>query len=105
MTEPRQSAAILAAAIVAAERSGMAAVDSHIEQDALTKLRASLGKLIGSNGFDVLITRAVPLAKRLEPTLSEVTVDPGGSLRGFAETPAEVERGLVTVLPICSRCS
>jgi len=97
MSEPRPSVIALAAAITEAEASvddGWRGVDRAV----MTKLYASLGKLIGPSGFDVLLARALKLAQRDEPTLSNVTPDPGGALKGLVADPAVAKRGLVAVL-------
>jgi hypothetical protein len=101
MIEPRQSAVVLACAVVAAETpgdEGSTARGGGAEGAVMTKLRGNLGKLIGPNGFDVLVARALTVAKKAEPALSTVTVDPRGALDGFAEKPADRKRSLIAVL-------
>ena len=101
MIEPRPSAVVLAAAIVAAETSGVdgeSGRSTATEEVVMTKLRANLGKLIGPKGFDVLLERALALAKKREPLLLKVTVDAGGALRGLEDQPSEVKQAFVVVL-------
>jgi len=48
-------------------------------------LRKPIGKLAGSSGFRVLLARALVLAKGHVPSLSEVYVEPDGSLKGLSK--------------------
>ena len=101
MIEPRPSAVVLAAAIVAAETSGVdgdSGRSTATEEIVITKLRANLGKLIGPKGVDVLLERALALAKKREPLLLKVTVDAVGALRGLGDKPSEVKQAFVVVL-------
>ena len=95
MTRPRPSALALAIEVVAAEAR---ADRDGVEVAVPTKLRATLGKLIGTHGFNVVLTRALTLAKREEPSLFGAVLDPDGMLKGLASTSADRERGLTKVL-------
>jgi hypothetical protein len=48
-------------------------------------LRQSLGTIIGTNGFSVLLARALTLAKSEIPSLGELKVKADGSLEGLRE--------------------
>lgn len=49
------------------------------------KLRTSLGKLAGPEGFAALLRRALALARAHAPALKAVKVMPDGHLRGLEE--------------------
>jgi hypothetical protein len=55
----------------------------------LEALRRRLCTVVGVQGFRVLLTRALTLARARVPRLSEVTVNPDGSLTGLSALPAE----------------
>jgi hypothetical protein len=95
MARPRASAIAIASAIVAFEARPGA---EDLPRVVATKLYASLGRLIGGSGFDVLLARALTLAARAEPALSTVTVRSAGILEGFPPEPGRVALGLVAVL-------
>jgi hypothetical protein len=96
MTRPRPSAIALAKDVVVAEaRVGQS---GSMETAILTKLHATLGKLIGTHGFDVVLARALTLAQREEPSLRNAVVEPGGTLTGMDAAPADRERGLIAIL-------
>ncbi len=97
MNEPRPLAAVTAAAVV----SGGAASPSagvSVEQAVMSALYDGLSKLIGSNGLDALVARALRMARASEPTLSEVSAAPGGELAGLVSDPVARERGLALLL-------
>lgn len=96
MTKPRPLATALARAVVAVE---MARHGSDGAGEAIVvALRTALGKLIGSNGFDVLLSRALRLAQKGDPALAGITLAPDGELKGLRGGRADVERGLTAVL-------
>jgi hypothetical protein len=84
MTEPRPSVTRFVRAVVQTEleRDG-GARDFDVAQRILMRLHEQLGKLIGSAGFDVLVTRALVLARRAHPALAGVTAGPGGTIAGL----------------------
>jgi hypothetical protein len=96
VTRPRPLAIALAKEVVAAETRG--SESRGVEVIILTKLHATLGKLIGTHGFDVVLARALTLAQREEPSLRNAVVEPGGTLKGMASAPADCECGLIAVL-------
>lgn len=64
----------------------------------MSALYDGLGKLIGSNGLDALVARALRMARASEPTLIEVTAAPGGQLAGLPSDLLVRERGLTLLL-------
>lgn len=87
MIEPRPSTAQFVEAILRAERTrGGGASDADIAQRVFTRLYQELGKVLGPVGFDVLLARALVLAKRAHPALRDVTAIPGGTLAGLEDT-------------------
>ena len=96
MTRPRPSALALAKDVVVAESRGDES--RGIELTIVRKLHATLGTLIGTHGFDVVLARALTLAKREEPSLGNVVAEPGGALKGLVTARADRDRGLVALL-------
>ena len=94
MTRPRAPAIALAKEVVLAESRG----GQDVEVIILTKLQTTLGKLIGTHGFDAVLARALTLAKREEASLVNAVVEPGGALTGLADSPPDRERGLIVIL-------
>src|SRR5258708_36010806 len=94
MTEPRQSAIAVAAAIIAFEKGRAEAGGGRggVERVVIGKLQVSLGKVIGSSAVNVLLARAVRLAQRAEPALAAVTAGPGGPLSGVPHAPPGFSR-------------
>jgi hypothetical protein len=86
MIAPRPSVERFVRAVVRAEiaRDG-AGVDSHVAQRIMVRLHQELGKLIGAAGFDVLLARALVLARRARPSLAGIAAGPGGTLTGLAD--------------------
>lgn len=67
------------------------------------RLHAHLATLIGVVGFEMLLTRALKLARARLPALSAIEVTPAGTIAGLAEavgkrTPAEAFEVPVTLL-------
>ena len=96
MSDPRPSAIAVARAVVACEQKPGGANQGL--QTLMTKLEAVLGKLIGSNGFDVLLARALKLAAREHGVLAQVTASAGGELAGLPDGATELEHGMVALL-------
>jgi hypothetical protein len=93
MTEPRASVVAFAVAAV------------HAAQDApesvTVRLYASLSKLVGTHGFDVLLARSLVLARRTHPWLDGVVAGPGGVLTGILEcgqSPKSMEVAVVEIV-------
>ncbi len=70
-------------AVVRVEQAGDDARVADVAQRILARLRAQLGDLIGPAGLDVLVARAVVLARRGHPVLAGVGVEPGGAFTGL----------------------
>ena len=51
----------------------------------IERLHQTLGKLIGSAGFHVLLARAIVLVRRTHPELAGITAGQGGALEGLDE--------------------
>jgi hypothetical protein len=90
MIAPRRSVERFVRAVVRAEtaRDG-AGVDSHVAQRIMVRLHQELGKLIGAAGFDVLLARALVLARRTRPSLAGIAAGPGGTLTGIADAGSD----------------
>ena len=56
-----------------------------VTAEAIAKLQGSFGRLVGPTGFDVLLARALVLAKRSNPMLGDVTLGEQGDLIGLGE--------------------
>ena len=96
MIEPRTSVLQLATELVEAELASRAGA-WHVT----VRLHVSLARLVGANGFDVLLARALVLAKRSHPVLARFVVRPGGKVDGAADPAADqaaVERAAVAVV-------
>jgi hypothetical protein len=66
----------------------------------IERLHQALGKLIGSAGFDVLLARALVLARRTHPELAGITARPGGALEGLDDAHGGValEEGALAIV-------
>lgn len=96
MIEPRASVLQLATGLVEAELDRDASA-WHVT----VRLHATLAKMVGTNGFDVLLGRALSLARRSHPVLAPFVVGPGGRIAGPADAapdPVAVERAAVAVV-------
>jgi hypothetical protein len=84
MTPPRASVVRFVKVVVRAEfaRSD-AGSHSDLAQRIVARLYQQLGRLIGPAGFDVLLARALVLARRAHPFLAGITAGPGGTLAGL----------------------
>jgi hypothetical protein len=71
-------------------------------QRLFAQLHQGLAKLIGSAGVDVLLARAVVLARRDHPVLAEIALSPGGKLVGLDEGAAQngiaVQEGAIAIV-------
>lgn len=98
MIEPRSSVLRLATSLVEAELSRKASA-WHVTE----RLHARLARMVGTNGFDVLLARALVLAKKTHPALTSFVTAPGGKVDGLASAepvtdPAGLERAAVAVV-------
>lgn len=57
------------------------------------KLRASLTRFAGPEGFTSLLRRALALARADTPSLDAVTIKPDGSLEGLEAVVADTSKG------------
>jgi hypothetical protein len=81
---PRPSVERFAKAVVHDEVArGGARTDLHVAQRIMVRLHQALGKLVGPAGFDVLLARALVLARRVHASLAGVAGGPGGTLTGL----------------------
>jgi hypothetical protein len=67
---------------------GHGARERDVVPHIVEELHRSLAKLIGSAGFDVLLSRSLVLARRAHPSLARVTAGPGGALVGLGDDAA-----------------
>lgn len=84
MIEPRSWEMRLAMRLVGAEF----ARNANAELIAI-RLHESLAKLVGASGFEVLLARALVLAKKDHPVLVDVVAGPGGKLAGLGEPSSD----------------
>jgi hypothetical protein len=81
--------------LLAAEAAGTHAADArgHEAGRVIERLRISLTRLAGSDGFISLLRRSLTLARSDVPSLRTVTLKPDGSLEGLEELAADAENG------------
>jgi hypothetical protein len=80
---------------------GNTANDFDVAHRLMERLNAALVKLVGPSGFDVLLDRALVLARRAHPVLKGVTTASGGALAGPADTSlsaVELQEGAIAIL-------
>ena len=67
------------------EAASQSAATSHVHEGVRVceKLRISLTRFAGADGFASLLRRALALARAENPSLQTVTVKPDGSLDGL----------------------
>lgn len=82
---PRPSVVRFVNDVVRAELARGGAHSDVVQRIAL-RLHEQLGKLIGPAGLDVLLARALVLARRTHPNLAGITVGPGGTLASLDHT-------------------
>src|SRR5690242_9125788 len=86
MIQPRTSVMQFVDDVVRAERAlSQAKSSGDVTQRLVGRLRRQLVRLVGSDGFDVLLARALVLTKRAYPALAAVTIDQDGTFVGFEE--------------------
>ena len=61
------------------------------------KLRVTLARLVGIDGFRSLLARALAMAKREVPSLAAARVLPDGSLEGWAGVAQDADAGVLVV--------
>lgn len=82
-TSTRELARLLLA--IEAEAGGTSAQGADATARVLEKLRLSLTKMAGAEGFRSLIRRSLALARKENPALQSVTVKGDGSIKGAGE--------------------
>lgn len=91
MIEPRPSIARFVRAVAGAELArGGSEHGGDVAQRLVSQLHRELAKLIGRDGFDVLLARSLVLAKRAHPALARVALASGAKLAGFDEVAQAV---------------
>ena len=96
MIEPRPSVTQLAKALV-----DVGSVRDAVAASAMTRLHASLSKLVGQGGFEVLLGRSLVLARREQPILVGVVAGPSGELAGLndpSRDPNAIEQAEVAIV-------
>ena len=75
----------LAQRLLAAEAASESAADGHVDEAVRVceKLRISLTRFAGADGFTSLLRRALALARADFPAVETVKLKPDGSLEGF----------------------
>jgi hypothetical protein len=87
---PRPSVTRFVGAVVRAELArGNGPRERDVVPRIVAELHHRLAKLIGSAGFDVLLARALVLARHSHPSLARVTAGPDGALVGLDEVAAD----------------
>ena len=79
----------------AVEAASQSASDAHVPAAlrVCEKLRISLTRFFGADGFTSLMRRAVAVARAEVPSLQNIEVKPDGSLEGFEELAADPGNG------------
>ena len=86
---------ILARRLLAVEAANQSATDAHVHEAVRVceKLRISLTRVVGSDGFAVLLRRSLALARVEVPALKRVTVNADCSIEGLEELAADPSGG------------
>ena len=95
METPSESMRDLAQRLRAVEAASQSASDAHVPAAVRVceKLRISLTRFFGADGFTSLMRRAVAVAQAEVPSLHNIEVKPDGSLQGFEELAADPGNG------------
>jgi hypothetical protein len=85
----------LAQRLLAVEAANRSATHAHVHEAVRVceKLRISLIRLAGSDGFASLLRRTLALARAEVPALERVTVNPDCSMEGLEELVADAPGG------------
>ena len=101
----------LARRLLAVEAASQSATGAHVHEAVRVcdKLRISLTRFAGSDGFTSLLRRALALARAEVPSLQTVKVKPDCSLEGLGAARSRCDRTLdprrqSRSPPICSGC-
>jgi hypothetical protein len=94
MDPPSQSARALARRLLVLEAANQSEAESqHEAARVFEKLRISLARFAGPDGFTTLLRRALALARKELPSLQRVEVKADGSLDGFEQVVADASNG------------
>ena len=95
MDTPPPSVRALARRLLALEAASPAGTDAHVPQAVRVceRLRISLTRFAGADGFTALLRRALALARAEFPSLSRVTVKPDCSIDGLEALAADEADG------------
>jgi hypothetical protein len=106
MDKPSPTVRALAERLLAVEAASQYSADAHSPEAVrvITKLRISLTRFAGPEGFASLLRRALTLAGAEVPALRTVKLNPDGSLEGFQKgviigEPLRGYRGLTSGIP------
>ena len=93
MDKPSPNVRALAQRLLAVEAKSQHAADAHVHEAirVITKLRISLTRFAGPEGFASLLRRALALAGEEVPALRTVKLNPDGSLEGFEAIAIEAK--------------
>jgi hypothetical protein len=85
----------LARRLLAVEAASKIAPNAHMHEAVRVceKLRISLTRFAGSDGFTSLLRRALTLARADDPLVETVEVKPDGSLEGLEALPVDETNG------------
>ncbi len=94
MVNPSPSMQTLAESLLAAEAANSGG-DPRVHEAVrvIEKLRISLTRFAGPDGFTSLLRRALALAGAEVPSVRTLTVKPGGSLEGLHELASDAPQG------------
>jgi hypothetical protein len=95
METPSLSTRDLARRLLAVEAASKGAADPHTHEAVRVceKLRISLTRFAGADGYTALLRRALALARAEVPSLQSVKLKPDGSLEGLEVLAADVTNG------------
>lgn len=91
MDSPSSSIRNLSRRLLAIEAAGQTATDALVHEAVRVceKLRLSLTRFVGADGFAALQRRAIVMARAEVPSLQHITVNPDGSLEGLEDLVAD----------------
>ncbi len=110
MDTPSASMRRLARRLLAVERARQSAADArdHEAVRVCDKLRISLTRFAGADGFAALLRRTLIIAQAEAPSLNRISVKPDCSMDGLEALVADEPDGGVEAVarspPICSGC-
>lgn len=95
MDKPSQSVRNLARRLLVLEAGNPRAHDAHVDEAVrvFDKLRISLARFAGPDGFISLLRRALALARTEHPALQSVRVNAEGAMEGLEQVVADESNG------------